>query len=230
MVCKPAEGANPLFRKWPPVACRVIELPAGLCGDLTDQPDEALEVAAQQELLEETGYRAKALQELSTVASSAGMTNEVVTIFIADEIEKVESGGGDESEGITVHEIPLVEVHDWLDREQKAGKLVDARVYGGLYFLQRESVTDFVVSCHRTDFEPPGSNRGTTDTTSLAMVPDGTSTTFLVGERARRDLRGTGKHGAGVLSNVAGQAVRQFRERITCRFACVCARCGYRNR
>lgn len=33
---------------------------------------------------------------------------------------------------------------------------------------------------------------------SLAMVQDGTSNTFLVGERAMRDLRGTGKHGAGV--------------------------------
>ena len=123
----------------PPVARRVIELPAGLCGDLADQADEALEVAAMRELLEETRYRATNMRNVATVASSAGMTNEMVTIFVADQIEKVESGGGDESEDITVHEISLAAIDDWLKQSQQSGKLVDARVYSGLYFLRRES-------------------------------------------------------------------------------------------
>ncbi|HRX79647.1 MAG TPA: NUDIX hydrolase [Pirellulaceae bacterium] len=123
----------------PPVARRVIELPAGLCGDLADQADEALEIAAMRELLEETGYRATKMRNVATVASSAGMTNEMVTIFVADQIEKVESGGGDESEDITVHEISLAAIDDWLKQSQQSGKLVDARVYSGLYFLRRES-------------------------------------------------------------------------------------------
>ena len=122
----------------PPVACRVIELPAGLCGDIADEADELLETAARRELLEETGYRANRLRNVATVASSAGMTNEVATLFVADDIEKIAAGGGDESENITVHEIPFDEVHEWLRRAQESGKLVDARVYGGLYFLLRQ--------------------------------------------------------------------------------------------
>ncbi|MBI2478757.1 MAG: NUDIX hydrolase [Planctomycetia bacterium] len=125
----------------PPVARRVIELPAGLCGDLADQADEALEVAAMRELLEETGYRATKMRNVATVASSAGMTNEIVTIFVADQIERVASGGGDESEDITVHEISLDEIDVWLMQSQNSGKLIDARVYSGLYFLRRESGT-----------------------------------------------------------------------------------------
>lgn len=125
----------------PPVARRVIELPAGLCGDLADQADEALEVAAMRELLEETGYRATKMRNVATVASSAGMTNEIVTIFVADQIERVASGGGDDSEDITVHEISLAEIDVWLKQSQDSGKLIDARVYSGLYFLRRESGT-----------------------------------------------------------------------------------------
>ena len=121
----------------PPVAQRVIELPAGLCGDIADQADETLETAARRELLEETGYQATQMQNVGTVASSAGMTNEIVTVFVADQIEKIESGGGDESEEITVHEIPIDEIDDWLNRARESGKLIDARVYGGLYFLHR---------------------------------------------------------------------------------------------
>ncbi|MCR9116743.1 MAG: NUDIX hydrolase [bacterium] len=121
----------------PPVGCNVIELPAGLAGDLTDQADEAFEQAAQRELLEETGYRATELTQKTVVASSAGLTNETVTMFVANEVQKVGPGGGDESEEIRVHEVPLAEVNDWLVRVQADGRLVDSRVYAGLYFLSQ---------------------------------------------------------------------------------------------
>ena len=42
----------------PPVNQTVLELPAGLVGDLSNQPLENLEQAAKRELLEETGYHA----------------------------------------------------------------------------------------------------------------------------------------------------------------------------
>ena len=122
----------------PPVGCNVIELPAGLAGDLADQADEAFEEAAQRELLEETGYQAKLLTHKAVVASSAGLTNEVVTMFVATGLKKVAAGGGDVSEEIEVHEVPLEEANDWLSRVQKAGKLVDGRVYAGLHFLGQE--------------------------------------------------------------------------------------------
>ncbi len=121
----------------PPVDCRVIELPAGLSGDLADQPDEQLETAARRELLEETGYEASIWNRFGDVASSAGLSNEVVTIFVADQLVKVATGGGDSSEDITVHKIPLTEIDGWLQDAQRCGKLVDARVYSGLYLLTR---------------------------------------------------------------------------------------------
>ncbi len=123
----------------PPVKCRVIELPAGLSGDLADQPDEQLESAARRELLEETGYEANTWKQFGDVASSAGLTNEVVTIFIADQLVKVAAGGGDASEDITVHEIPLTNIDDWLQNAQRFGKLVDARVFSGLFLLTRSN-------------------------------------------------------------------------------------------
>ena len=115
----------------PPVGRNVIELPAGLAGDLSDQQDEAFEEAAQRELLEETGYRAKQLARTAVVASSAGLTDEVVTMFVATGLEQVGPGGGDEGEEIKLHEVPLAEVNEWLARAQDAGRLV----YAGLHFL-----------------------------------------------------------------------------------------------
>ena len=47
-----------------PLGRRVVELPAGLAGDIEGQRDEALESAAARELEEETGYRAGRLQRL----------------------------------------------------------------------------------------------------------------------------------------------------------------------
>ena len=67
----------------PPVRRRVIELPAGLAGDIPLQEDEPLLVAAQRELKEETGYVAKNWKTLLEGTSSAGRTDEIVTIFYA---------------------------------------------------------------------------------------------------------------------------------------------------
>ena len=46
----------------PPVGCQVIELPAGLAGDIKSEEQETLAQAAARELLEETGYEAKRLE------------------------------------------------------------------------------------------------------------------------------------------------------------------------
>ena len=43
----------------PPVARRVIDLPAGLAGDISGQEHEPLERAARRALQEETGYDAE---------------------------------------------------------------------------------------------------------------------------------------------------------------------------
>ena len=119
----------------PPLRANVIELPAGLAGDLPDSADEALEAAALRELEEETGYRAASCERLFAGPLSAGMTTEVVTFFHATGLKRVGGGGGDGSEKITVHEVPLDEAEAWLRARNEAGTLIDPKVYAGLYVL-----------------------------------------------------------------------------------------------
>lgn len=121
------------FRK--PLGKRVIELPAGLAGDSAQFANEPLVEAARRELLEETGYTAATCQNLGTYASSAGLTNEVVTFFSATGLKRTGTGGGDESEDITVHEVKLSELDRWLAKASDDKRIVDARVYTGLYLF-----------------------------------------------------------------------------------------------
>ena len=117
-----------------PVDCRVIELAAGLVGDL-DDPQESAELAARRELEEETGFRAGRLSHLLTCPSSAGMSDESVSFFLADELVRMSAGGGDASENIKVHIVPLSTASDWLVQMMKTGALVDPKIYSALYWL-----------------------------------------------------------------------------------------------
>ena len=122
-----------------PVDRRVIELPAGLAGDGAGEAGESLEIAARRELLEETGYEAAEMTRLIDTPSTPGLANEIVTLFMAKDLKKVGPGGGDEAEDILVHEIPLDQCAAWLMEKADSGLLVDARVFGGLYFAERET-------------------------------------------------------------------------------------------
>lgn len=116
-----------------PVRSRVIELPAGLVGD-TGDADEDLQTAAQRELIEETGYRAGYFEELLTCPSTPGMSDEVVSIFYAGDLEKVGPGGGDGSESIAVHRMPLSSATAWLEARMAEGIMVDPKIYAGLFW------------------------------------------------------------------------------------------------
>jgi ADP-ribose pyrophosphatase len=123
-----------------PVDRRVIELPAGLAGDLPGSESEALATAARRELLEETGYEAKEMTWLASGPPTAGLASEIVTYFLAGGVRRVNGGGGDGHEKIQVHEVPLKDVDGWLQQKMTEGLLVDPKVYAGLYFANR-SVT-----------------------------------------------------------------------------------------
>ncbi|KAA9130947.1 NUDIX hydrolase [Marinihelvus fidelis] len=117
-----------------PVQCRTIELPAGLVGDGAD-PDEPLEPAAHRELLEETGFRAATMQRFLDCPSSAGMTDEAITFFLATGLTRVAEGGGDETEDITVHVVPLEDMDEWLAARLRQGLMLDPKLYAALYWL-----------------------------------------------------------------------------------------------
>jgi ADP-ribose pyrophosphatase len=121
------------FRK--PVAASVIEIPAGLVGDHED-PDEPMLVAAARELEEETGYCAEQLEILMECPGSAGMSDEVITFVIARGLSRTGPGGGDDSESIVTHVIPLDLVDDWLTSQRADGKMLDPKVYTALHWLQ----------------------------------------------------------------------------------------------
>ncbi len=120
-----------------PVQAAVIELPAGLVGDIPGEEDEAWATAAQRELLEETGYLAKKVKQVAGGPISAGFGNEMISLFLAQGLKKVEAGGGVEGEDIRIHEIAVSRVPAWLRKKEREGLLVDPKVFAGLYFAQQ---------------------------------------------------------------------------------------------
>ena len=123
----------------PPVKKKVIEFPAGLVND--ESRNESIFTAAKRELLEETGYRAGRMVRLLDGPVSSGFTSDMVTVLQAKDIKKAGPGGGDKLENIAVYEVPLAKAESWLAQMQKKGRLVDPKVYAGLYFLNKNGRT-----------------------------------------------------------------------------------------
>lgn len=117
----------------PPVGRTVVELPAGLAGDILGQEGESLMIAAQRELLEETGYAASRWTELGVGYSSPGLTDESIVLFLAEGLERVAAGDGDGAESITIHEPPLADIAQWLTTHDAA---VDLKLWAGLFAAQ----------------------------------------------------------------------------------------------
>ena len=115
-----------------PVDATVIDLPAGLVGD---EGSSGPEETAKRELEEETGYVCDAVDLLARGPSSPGITSEIVSFYRARGVRRRGKGGGVGGENIRVHAIPVAEIRQWLAAEERTGKLIDLKVWGGLYFL-----------------------------------------------------------------------------------------------
>lgn len=120
----------------PPVGRNVIELPAGLAGDIPLQEEEPLVTAAKRELKEETGYEAKNWTILSEGTSSAGLTDEFVTMFYATGLTRMTQGGGVGGEKIKVHFVHQADVTKWCRDCQSEGKYVDFKIFAALHLAK----------------------------------------------------------------------------------------------
>lgn len=120
-----------------PVGKAVIELPAGLVGDVEGAEAEELEAAARRELLEETGYEAARLRLVAEGPPTSGLASEMVAFIVATGLRRVSAGGGDDSEQIVVHAIELARIPEWLTEQAARGVLIDPKVYAGLYFAHK---------------------------------------------------------------------------------------------
>lgn len=115
---------------------RAIEMPAGLVGDV--DAGESIEDSAIRELEEETGWRASHAQVLLIGPTSAGLTNERIAFVRATGLAKTGEGGGDATEDIVVHAVPRAEAPAWLARKMAEGYELDAKLWAGLWLVDRD--------------------------------------------------------------------------------------------
>lgn len=107
----------------------LLELPAGLVDE-----GECAEETAKRELLEETSYQVGTIRELCKVYISPGYTEEVTTIFLAEDCTPVEYED-DEDEPIQIFPVPLTDIQDMLT--PGGADAVDAQTMLGMLWLVR---------------------------------------------------------------------------------------------
>lgn len=108
----------------------VLEVPAGM----RDVPDEALELTAERELIEEAGLAPGRLDYLTHFYTSAGMTDSVLHLYLATELTAVDRElHGPEEAHMEVLRLPLDEAVDMVVN----GEINDAKTVIGLLLVER---------------------------------------------------------------------------------------------
>ncbi len=112
---------------------RILEIPAGLL----DKPGEAMADGAARELREEVGLVAGEMEVLGACAPAPGMTDERITIFLAQDLTFVGTEvDGPEEEDLEILRIPFAEAlalavsGEILDGKTQLGLLLTARRFG----------------------------------------------------------------------------------------------------
>lgn len=119
-----------------PLQARCIELPAGMIGDDHDFRHESLFDSALRELEEETGFRGARAELLMSGPVACGLTSEILHLVRVHALRRVHDGGGVDGEDITVHLVPLTRVEPWLREQERAGRLIEPRIYAALHFTR----------------------------------------------------------------------------------------------
>jgi ADP-ribose pyrophosphatase len=105
-----------------PIDQVTLEIPAGKL-DQGEKPEDC----AKRELEEETGYQAKKLRLLSSIITTPGFTNEVIHLFLAEDLILAEQCP-DEDEFIDAEAFTKAEIRTMIDN----GTICDAKSLTGL--------------------------------------------------------------------------------------------------
>lgn len=108
-----------------------VEIPAGKLDPGEDPMD-----AAARELEEETGYRARKLMHLQSFSTSPGFADEIVHLYVTEELEKGEVHLDDE-EFLTCEAITLEQARDYV----RSGRICDAKTVMAVYAWQLRAAT-----------------------------------------------------------------------------------------
>lgn len=96
------------------------EIPAGKL----DRAGEDVEAAARRELAEELGATARHFEHLATMAPSPGYTDEVIEIYLAEDLDFSDrEPQGAEEHDATIHPVPIADALDSIGR----GDMSDAK-------------------------------------------------------------------------------------------------------
>jgi len=92
----------------------IIEIPAGKI-----EIGEAPEKTALRELEEETGYTTENLQYIQSFATSPGFADEIIHLYFAENIEKLEQPVGlDEDEFVELLHVTISEMEEMVKKQQ----------------------------------------------------------------------------------------------------------------
>jgi ADP-ribose pyrophosphatase len=100
-------------------------------------------------LSEETGYEAKRWELLTAGPSSSGLSNEIITFYLAADAVPKEGAELDLGEKIEVHEVSLRNLPAWLAKKKRAGRLIDYKIFAALYLAGVAPVRGRVVRATR---------------------------------------------------------------------------------
>ena len=110
-----------------PLQRYLLEIPAGTL----DVPGEAAIDCARRELIEETGFRALSIRPLLTLHPSPGILTEMITIFIADQLQPAEAAT-EPGELIHIQWIPW----DQLLERIRQNEITDAKTIAAVLYAQ----------------------------------------------------------------------------------------------
>lgn len=109
-----------------PLGRAFLELPAGKI-----DPGETIEVCAQRELREETGYEAATWEYIGVMHPCIGYSNERIEVFLARDLTHV-GHQWDEGEFLEILSLDLAEIQ----AATRSGALTDAKTLSALFMVQ----------------------------------------------------------------------------------------------